>query len=192
MTKQPGILIDLDRCVGCYACVVACKQQNNLPPHGDGVPFHAGPQWMKVHTEGPLGVYPQLEMYYIPRLCMHCAEAPCVAACPPGAIYHRNDGVVLINSTLCNQSRCSQQCIPACPYSAIYPKVENEVAGKCDLCVDRIDRGLDPACVLSCPTRALIFDDMKEKKIDKDPFEIQISPNVDTKTLIGTKSLAGE
>lgn len=157
MAKQLGIIVDLDRCIGCYACVVACKQENNLPPYGDGVPFVAGPQWIKVLTIGPSGDYPKLIMAFIPRLCMHCAQAPCIDACPARAIYRRDDGVVLIDQEVCLQANCSQECIPPCPYNAISPKSDIGVAGKCDLCVRRIDRGLMPACVLSCPTDALMF-----------------------------------
>lgn len=174
MAEKLGIVVDLDKCIGCYACVVACKQENYLPPHGDGVPFVAGPQWMKVYTIGPLGTYPNLSMYYIPRICMHCEKAPCIDSCPANAIYRRDDGIVLINESVCLQSNCSEQCIPSCPYSAIYPKDEKGVAGKCNLCVQRIDKGLEPACVMACPTDALSFGDIATLEIKKPPYEIPL------------------
>ncbi len=175
MAKPLGLLIDLDKCIGCYASVVACKQEHNLAPHGDGVPFVARPQWMKVHTVGPLGTYPNLTMHYIPRPCMHCAQASCIAACPSGAIYRRDDGIVVIDETKCTGA---QYCIWTCPYGAIYYDAENGVAGKCDLCVHRIDQGLEPACVLACPADALTFGDMATIEKKKDIYVIPLPRDV--------------
>jgi len=165
--------IDLERCLGCWTCAVVCKAENNVP---------MGLWWNRVLTRGgdgmdmPSGTYPDLEMSYLPLSCQHCEDAPCAKVCPTGATHIRNDGVVLIDYDKCIGCR---YCMAACPYgvrvfnwaqpqripdfdygyAAARPK---GVVEKCTFCVQRLDQGLDPACVVSCPAQARIFGDLND------------------------------
>jgi Fe-S-cluster-containing dehydrogenase component len=145
-----SMLIDLQRCIGCYSCNIACKQENDVPP---------GVFRNQVFTVGPVGEYPNVQSYFLPRPCMHCEDAACVKACPTGASYQRGDGLVLINADKCIV--CGY-CAWVCPYGA---RQVNEVAGRmegCNLCVQRIDAGQEPACVHHCMGKARMFGDMDD------------------------------
>ena len=165
-----GMALDLERCVGCYACSVACKMENGTP---DGV-------WFAPVYEKEVGHYPATKREFIPALCMHCEDAPCMKACPTGAIQKRDDGIVLVDPDKCCGTRA---CVAACPYGALsyVDKVEGAfgpeliqlekkssrfVAGivqKCTFCSHRIDQGVyEPACVEVCPTKARIFGDLDD------------------------------
>lgn len=139
--------IDLDRCIGCHTCTVACQMEKGLAP---------GLALIPVHTVGgardvPQGVYPALCLDYVPRPCAQCQSPPCIPGCPTHALHRRDDGLVMIDSNLC--TGCGD-CLPACPYRAIVMDAQG-LAHKCDLCASRPDQGLEPACVMCCPTRAL-------------------------------------
>jgi len=140
-----SLLIDFDLCIGCKACEVACKQENNIP---------VGPKWMSVIQVGPKEVGGKLIMSFIPMRCMHCEKPPCLDACPTGAIMKRNDGIVLINPALCIGCK---RCIEVCPFGIPQINPETGIAEMCKLCMDRLEEGLDPACVLACPTKAITF-----------------------------------
>ncbi len=154
MPKQQAFVFDLSRCIGCQTCVVACKLENNLD---------VGENWMRVETLGDPGKnaekleYPYLKMSFQPVTCMHCRNAPCVAACPDKAIVRRNDGVVYIEASKC--TGC-ELCLPACPYAVIHFDSRRKLAAKCDFCRRRIDQGLEPFCSLECPTLAINFGDL--------------------------------
>lgn len=158
MVKQYAMLIDLDRCLGCFSCTVACKQENDLPPGIEAVPGTRGALWNRVSAVGPEGVFPNISMYYLPIMCMHCSNPPCVEACSLQAIYKREDGIVLITKDKCNGC---QECIAACPYQTLYFDPEQQVVSKCTLCVHRIDNGLEPACVTACSGKAMVFGDLR-------------------------------
>lgn len=145
--EKKSLLVDVDLCYGCFSCEVACKQE-----HGVGV----GPHFIKVMQVGPVRIGGKLVMDFVPMACKHCGQAPCIEACPEGAIYKRSDGVVLINEEKCIGCR---MCLEACPFGAPQFIAEKNKVQKCDLCVERTDRGLLPACVHHCPTEALIFGD---------------------------------
>ena len=171
-----GMVIDLRKCVGCNACTVACKQENGTAP---------GVFWSRVrHYE--IGSYPHARLHFLPLMCMHCQEAPCLDACPTGATYRRGDGLVLIHERLCIGCR---YCIMACPYEArtytaggpaeyfagrgLTPVEEVQAARhphcvveKCTLCADRLDRDVQPACVATCPAEARVFGDLDDKDSD--------------------------
>jgi Fe-S-cluster-containing dehydrogenase component len=147
---RKAILVDIDSCYGCFACEVACKQEHNLP-----IDIH----YIRVHKIGPKKVDGRLRMDFHPMQCRHCARPPCIEACPENAITQRTDGIVLISEELC--IGCLK-CIEACPFGAIECHPETGLAGKCDLCVDRIDQGELPSCVYHCPTEALQFGDPNE------------------------------
>lgn len=164
------MLIDLTRCIGCDACTLACKQENGTPVDV----FFARVLNVEV------GTFPNVKRLYIPVLCNHCEDAPCLKACPNKAIFRRPDGIVLIDQDRC---RGTGACVSACPYGNIYlkksdswyldegteyeerfvkPRLRRNVARKCTYCAHRVDQGLDPACVVACPTTARIFGDLED------------------------------
>lgn len=159
------MVIDLRRCIGCQACVVACKSENNVPA---GV-YRT---WVQVVETGsmvpnPLGSVitetgrftPAVRRSPLPRLCNHCDNPPCVVVCPVKATYKRADGPVVVDYNKC--IGCGI-CIQACPYDARFFSTVQETADKCTLCVHRLDRGLLPACVTSCVGRARVFGDLND------------------------------
>lgn len=171
--RQLGLVIDLDTCVGCHACAVACKEWNAggiAGPLTDTNPYGGGPDgvWFnRVHSydvaADAASGQPAMTLHF-PRSCLHCADAACVTVCPTGASYKRaEDGIVLVDEDKCIGCKL---CSWACPYGAReYSPVEG-VMKKCTLCVDRIDNQLldeserVPACVQACPTRARHFGDL--------------------------------
>jgi len=156
---KPNLLIDLQRCVGCMACVVACKMEHSVP---------TGIAWNKVETVGPVGTYPDnLSMYFLPHSCMFCENALCVEACPTGASYVREDGLVLIDPDTC--LGCDY-CVVACPYSARSIDPTSNLAVKCTMCVELIDAGERPSCVKHCMSYARFFGDMDDPSNDIDKY----------------------
>ncbi|MEZ5482638.1 MAG: 4Fe-4S dicluster domain-containing protein [Porticoccaceae bacterium] len=170
-----GMVIDLKVCVGCQACTIACKASNGTPP---------GIYFAQVH-EREVGEYPNARREFLPILCTHCDEPPCVEVCPTGASFQRQDGIVGVDSSKCIGCR---SCDVSCPYGhrhyvgkglldegyfgdglteyeeVKYQKWTEETVIKCDFCVDRIDQGLEPACVSTCPTIARHFGDLDDPK----------------------------
>ncbi|MHB0968531.1 MAG: 4Fe-4S dicluster domain-containing protein [Thermoanaerobaculia bacterium] len=139
-----GFLVDLNYCVSCKACEIACKTWNE-------VPVDRNLRWRRVIDE-EFGVSPRVEAYSVSLACNHCADAPCVKACPNGAITVRPDGIVQQDPSKCLGCR---YCAAVCPYGAPqYDAVLNKVF-KCNMCFDRIDAGETPACAQTCPTGAL-------------------------------------
>lgn len=168
-----AMLIDLTRCIGCDACTMACKQENGTP-HDT---FFA----RVINVE--VGAYPEVKRLYIPVLCNHCDDAPCLKSCPNKAIVRRNDGIVLVDQDRC---RGTGACVSSCPYGNIIlnseenwylndepyeetyvkPRLKPNVARKCTYCAHRVDEGLQPACVVACPTTARIFGDLEDETSD--------------------------
>jgi len=135
-------------CMGCHACEVACKQE-----HGLGV----GPRLVRVVEKAP---------DFIPIYCHHCANAPCVEACPVEAISRNAQGIVLINKELCIGCKA---CVEACPFGAMQFDENRDLAVKCDLCIDRLSNDGGPACASVCPTGCIFWGDAKSlsKRIDE-------------------------
>lgn len=159
------MVIDLRKCIGCQSCVVACKSENNVPVgvYRTWVQVVEVGQWQRdPDGDGPVvlegGTYvPSVRRFSLPRLCNHCDDPPCVEVCPVEATFKRQDGLVLIDYPKC--IGCGY-CIQACPYDARFFNPIQQTADKCTFCVQRIDRGLLPACVTSCVGRARIFGDL--------------------------------
>lgn len=174
MTKL-GMVINLDRCIGCHTCANACKMQNNVP---------MGMLWNRVITEGSdvidgaVGTYPDLTRTYIPLACQHCENPACQRVCPTGATYKDDQGRVLVDYDKCIGCR---MCMAACPYNARVfnwneplrdpdfnygdkdvPVRPKGVAEKCTMCKERTDRSDEPMCVVCCPTRARTFGDLDD------------------------------
>jgi len=157
-----GMVIDLRRCTGCRACVVACKAEH-------GVRLGGFRTWV---SEKETGEYPAVSRHFLPALCNHCDDPPCRRVCPTGATYKRDDGIVAIDHDLCIGCR---HCMGACPYSARYfnplhdpegeaafPARTHGTVDKCDFCLHRVENGVVPACVNTCPMNARIFGDLND------------------------------
>lgn len=170
-----ALAINLERCVGCHTCAVACKMQNNVP---DGM------LWNRVLTEdcdvidGAQGSYPNLSRNYLPLNCQHCSNAACKRVCPTGATYRDDKGRIQIDYAKCIGCR---MCMAACPYNARtfnwnepvrsagfnYGHKDVPVRGKgvmekCTLCKERTDAGDEPMCVVCCPVSARVFGDLDD------------------------------
>jgi molybdopterin-containing oxidoreductase family iron-sulfur binding subunit len=165
------MVIDLKRCVGCGACATMCKQENGTPP---GV---MRSKVMKKET----GEFPNVTRLSLPMLCMHCENPPCVKVCPTGATSQREDGIVLVDKDICVGCRA---CMTACPYSARYFRADENgyfgeqltpyeslkyeamprgVIDKCTFCAEnRLEQGLEPACVQTCITQSRHFGTKEE------------------------------
>jgi molybdopterin-containing oxidoreductase family iron-sulfur binding subunit len=187
------MVIDLQKCIGCSACTIACKAENRLPP---GVVY-------RPVIEEEVGEYPNVSRRWLPRPCMQCDDPPCVPVCPVGATWKGEDGIVVIDYNACIGCR---YCVVACPYSARYfdfgesytddtpekqsyeevpaPEYgrswsEGAVEGvvrKCQFCIHRLDAGMLPACVSTCIGGATYFGDKNDP--DSMVSELIASPRV--------------
>lgn len=180
-----GFLIDLNKCVGCHACTVACKSENNNCGTWNNIPDHMS--FNKVTTKESVDdsryPYPNFERYFVPMACMHCEKPACVAACPGEtkdaqgrkAVYKRpEDGIVVVD-----QSRCTgcKNCYYACTYGNMQFDKDNNVAAKCTLCMHRKEANADytPACVDTCIAKARTFGDLAALEAEN-PDAITIKP----------------
>jgi Fe-S-cluster-containing dehydrogenase component len=145
-----AMVIDKERCVGCQSCIVACKSEWDVP---------AGGARTRVRPTGAHGEYPNLVSTFYVSQCNHCNHPTCVAACPSGATYQDAHGIVRVNKGVC--IGCGS-CVAACPYGARYIDSTKGVVDKCDFCASRVEEGLQPACVLTCPANAKTFGDLEE------------------------------
>jgi Fe-S-cluster-containing dehydrogenase component/formate-dependent nitrite reductase membrane component NrfD len=143
-------VIDHTRCIGCHACTTACKSENV-------VPIGVTRTYVK-HVD--VGVFPQARRAHQVTRCNQCAHAPCVTACPTTAMFKRADGIVDFDKSICIGCKA---CMAACPYDAIFINPEDHSAEKCNFCAHRIDVGLEPACVVVCPTQAILIGDMNDQ-----------------------------
>jgi len=203
-----GMVIDLNKCVGCYGCVVKCMQEHFLPP---------GMTWAKMLIS-ETGTYPDVIKHVYPVLCNHCKEPACLESCPTGATQQREDGIVWIDYEKCTGCK---NCVDACPYQMrtfysdrqehfpgqglteyeeqaedLFP-LKHDVVLKCDFCADRIDEGVKkglkpgvdweatPACVNICLAKARFFGDLDDpdsevSKLIRDKGAVQLHPGFGT------------
>ena len=170
-----GMGIEIDKCIGCNRCVEACKTENDVLQE----PFFFR-TWVEryvIKQDGEVVVEnvsvknakaketaqedrDVVRSFFVPKLCNHCANPPCVQVCPVGATFSTKDGAVLVDKERCIGCR---YCIQACPYGARYLDPRTRTADKCTFCYHRVVRGLLPACVEVCPTQARVFGDLKSK-----------------------------
>lgn len=143
-----AMVMNTRACVGCNACVLACKAENRVP-HGY---FR---DWVVQEVRG---VMPALAMQNRSERCMHCTDAPCVSVCPTGASHYHESGEVLVAHEKCTGCKA---CIASCPYDARFVHPAGYV-DKCTFCIHRTERGDNPACVTTCPTSALTFGDLND------------------------------
>ena len=166
--------IDTRKCIGCGRCSAACKLENNVPREpsyfrtwveryrilGNGETLVDSPNGaMDGFRDEPVQE-DVVRTFFVPKLCNHCDNPPCVQVCPVGATYKSPDGVVLVDKKYCIGCR---YCIQACPYGARFLNPESKTAEKCTFCYHRISKGLMPACVEACPTQARVFGEVHKK-----------------------------
>ncbi len=158
--KQLGLMIDMDRCIGCKTCIVACRNYHGLVDHENCMPGEI-PFYIRVESSTE-GAYPMISerCWVVP--CQHCKNAQCIAACESGAITKdEQTGIVRIDKAKCTGSG---KCIEACPYGVIQFNKAGNFAHKCDLCYDRVTFGLPPVCVEACMTDAITFGEVEDLK----------------------------
>jgi anaerobic dimethyl sulfoxide reductase subunit B len=145
---EKSIYLDIEFCVGCGACIVACMDQNDIYPE------KGQPAFRRIYRIEE-GQFPEASIQYISAACMHCEDTPCVVGCPTGALTKDDrTGAVMVNKALCIGCH---SCALACPFGV--PRYDqDEKMQKCNLCVERVEAGLEPACVRVCPTEALKFE----------------------------------
>ena len=176
-----AMLINVKKCIGCYSCMRACSTENDVGDRGmrtwverytiaqdntvtidvvkqayvhDAESFLGDPHYVPVRNGTAIR-----EQFFVPKLCNQCAVPPCTQVCPVGSTYQTKDGVVVIDHDSC--VGCAY-CIQACPYGARFWDQKYLCANKCDFCYHRITKGLQPACVLACPTGTRVFGDLKD------------------------------
>jgi len=142
-------VIDHTRCIGCHACSTACKSEN-------AVPLGVNRTYVKYVD---IGQFPAARRAFQVTRCNQCDHPPCVEACPTSAMYRRKDGIVDFDKNICIGCKA---CIAACPYDAIFINPEDHSAEKCNFCAHRLEVGLEPACVVVCPTEAILIGDMND------------------------------
>lgn len=144
-----GFVIDQNRCIGCHACTVACKDEHE-------VPIGVNRTWVKYIEKG---VFPATRRHFAVLRCNHCDDAPCVEICPTVALYRSPNGIVDFDNERCIGCK---SCMQACPYDALYIDPNRNTAAKCNFCAHRLELGLQPACEVVCPTQAILSGDIDD------------------------------
>ena len=148
MSRRWAMVVDTRTCVGCSACVIGCKTENDVP---EG---HTR-DWITTETRGS---FPELRMTIRSERCNQCADAPCVRACPTGSSHYGPGGIVLVNSDKCSGCKA---CIVACPYGARFVDPRTGTVDKCTLCVHRLENGIPTtSCQEVCPTASIVVGDV--------------------------------
>ena len=204
--KSYGFFTDTTVCIGCKACEVACKEWNNLPADNLGLTGQSydntgalsANTWRHVNfieKAGPNGVrldsQPAFQSGWLMMsdVCKHCHNAPCLEACPTGAIFKTEFDTVVVQQDICNG--CGY-CVPACPFGVVDVNTLDGKAHKCTLCYDRLKGGLEPACAKSCPTDSIRFGELGElqARAERRVEELH-EQGVETAYLYGTPGAPG-
>lgn len=156
-----AIAIDVNKCVGCYNCFLACRDEfagNDCPGYSAPQPLSGG-NWIKVR-EIERGVYPHVKVNYVPLTCSHCDAAACIKLDQTGAVYRRSDGIVVIDP---EKAKGNKELVNACPYRRIEWNEELSLPQKCTMCAHLLDAGApEPRCVEACPGSAMCFGDLDD------------------------------
>jgi tetrathionate reductase subunit B len=188
-----AFVIDVTRCIDCRACLVACSVENNVPMDHTRI-------W--VHDQGIQGNWPILSRVFVPYNCMHCENPPCTEVCVSGATYKDAvSGLVLVDQEAC--IGCGY-CVEACPYGVRYIDQKRGVVDKCNACVQRLEVGLQPACVATCVGKSRMFGDLNDPNsevsialrnaksvtsLDYEKGEVDTDPNIYYLNLPETESI---
>ncbi len=188
-----GMVIDIDKCNGCYNCFLACKDEfegNDYPPFSASQPSE-GKSWMRL-TERERGTCPKVKVDYIPVPCLQCREAPCVNAAIDGEVYRRPDGIILMDP---EKSVGKREIISTCPHRVIYWNEGKNIPQKCTFCAHLLEKGVkEPRCVEACPSGALLFGDLDDpdseiSRIAKSPDMEELNPEYELKSNVLYRNL---
>jgi Fe-S-cluster-containing dehydrogenase component len=169
-TKHYVMVIDLNTCVGCNACMAACSMENQTPVWKNSWRTYVHDMEIGVNLAG------QVRRRFFPRLCNHCDNPPCMSVCPTGATHKLDNGIVLVDDDVCMGCRA---CAMACPYDARYDYSYDDISkakeffgslqhrvspsvDKCSFCAHRVAKGLKPACVETCVGSSRMFGDLND------------------------------
>jgi len=184
-----AFVIDLAICNGCYCCQIACKDEhvaNDWTPYAKPQP-DTGQFWIGI-TEMVRGQVPKVKVTYLPKMCHHCDDAPCIEQCEVGAIYKRDDGLVIIDPDKCTGCKL---CADTCPHDAIFFNESLNIAQKCTGCTHLLDNDDEwevPRCVDQCPTDAIRFGEEEDLKEFIDGAEV-LNPEAGTKSRVFYRNL---
>jgi Fe-S-cluster-containing dehydrogenase component len=163
--KKYHLIIDLDKCLDCNNCFLSCKDEfidNDWPGYSAAQPKH-GHRWMNILRK-ERGQFPKVDVAYLPVPCMHCENAPCISKGRQGAVYRRDDGIVIIDP---GKAFGQKGIVESCPYGAIWWNEERNIPQKCTWCAHLLDAGWKtPRCVQACPTGALRFVRVLDSEMD--------------------------
>jgi len=164
MTRY-GMIIDVNRCTGCFNCFLACRDEHSGIDHRPTAAAQpaSGHNWIQVR-EHERGSFPKVKVSYVPVPCLQCADAPCMKAATGQAMYRRPDGIVVIDP---EKAKGQRAIIDACPHGAIFWNDQENLPQKCTFCAHLLDAGWkEPRCAEACPTKAIVFGDLDDPKSD--------------------------
>lgn len=189
--KKWNLIIDIEKCEDCNNCFLSCKDEHvDNAFQGYSAPqVKHGHRWVNIMRK-ERGQFPQIDVAYMPVFCMHCDNAPCIKAAKDGAVYKRDDGIVIIDPV---KAQGQKHLVDACPYGAIWWNEEHSLPQKCTLCAHLLDQGWkEPRCVQPCPTGALHIvraeDGEMQEIVKSETLEI-LHPEYHTKPRVFYKNL---